>query len=117
MSTGSSSWIRKEKRLALYIRDEFTCCYCGRQLKGANPREVTLDHLVPRNAGGDNQPSNLVTACLSCNSSRQDKPWVDFATGGAVERIQTRRTQPINVPLARAIILGTAGDAAVEGER
>lgn len=107
-------WIRPGKRLALYLRDGFACCYCGRLLKDAAPADVTLDHLLPKQAGGTNEPRNLVTACRSCNSSRQDRPWIDFATGGAVERIQHLRVQPLNLPLAKAIMADKAGDDALE---
>jgi 5-methylcytosine-specific restriction endonuclease McrA len=107
-------WIRPEKRLAIYIRDDFQCCYCGASLKNAEPCNVTLDHLVCRVYGGSNDATNLITACKSCNSSRQDKPWVDYATGGARDRIETRRHQPLNLALAKAIINGTAGDAVEE---
>ena len=112
-------WIRDEKRLALHIRDGFQCCYCGCDLRNAEPGAVTLDHLVPRCAGGTNDAGNLITACKPCNSSRGAKPWMDFATGGAVERIQTRRCQPVNLPLAKALISGEIADLAweVEAER
>ena len=99
-------WIRRERRLALYLRDRFTCNYCGRDLRNEAPENVTLDHLLPRSAGGSNEPTNLVVCCRSCNSSRQDKPWMDFAPGFAVERIETNRHLPLNIPLARAILSG-----------
>lgn len=106
-----SQWITREKRLAIYMRDNFTCCYCGRSLKNEDPNLVTLDHLVPRNkkvahGGGGNEATNVVTSCKSCNSSRQDKPWLEFAPGGAIERIEHLRCQPLNMKLAKAIIFG-----------
>ncbi len=118
----SSSWITPERRLAIYIRDSFTCCYCGKCLKNEDPNLVTLDHLVPRNkkvahGGGGNESTNLITACKSCNSSRQDKPWMDYAPGGAQDRINTLRYQEVNIKLAKALIAGTAGDAEVENLR
>ena len=117
----SSSWITKERRLAIYIRDEFTCCYCGTSLKNADPNLVTLDHLVPRNplvahGNGGNENTNLVTACKSCNSSRGDKPWIEYATGGARDRIETRRYQNVNIKLAKAIIDGSIAEAVAEVE-
>ena len=112
-----SKWIRPEKRLAIYIRDGVRCAYCGQDLRNAAPAEVTLDHLLPRIAGGDNQATNLITACRPCNSSRQDSPWVDYATGGARDRIEQLRNSPLNVELARAIIEDRAGDPATEALR
>jgi 5-methylcytosine-specific restriction endonuclease McrA len=32
-----------------------------------------VDHLVPLNRGGHNNPSNLVVSCQHCNRSKQDK--------------------------------------------
>lgn len=112
-----SKWIRKDKRLAIVLRDGVQCVYCGRDLRGAEPREVTLDHLLPRCAGGTNEATNLVTACLSCNSSRGAKPWVDFAPGGAKDRIEQLRHMPLNRKLAKAFIAGEVGDAEIEALR
>lgn len=50
--TGSSSWITRERRLAIYLRDAFVCQYCGRDLAAAKPAEMGLDHLE-NYAGGD----------------------------------------------------------------
>jgi len=113
----TKKWITKTRRLALYIRDGFQCAYCGSDLSNVVPNEITLDHLQARSFGGGNKNQNLVTACKSCNSRRGNKPWVDYATGGAVERINTLRNLPVNVVLARAIIDGTAGDPEVEAQR
>jgi 5-methylcytosine-specific restriction endonuclease McrA len=112
-----SKWIRPEKRLAIYIRDGFQCAYCGRDLRNAAPEEVNLDHLLPRSAGGGNEATNLITSCRSCNCSRQDKPWIDYATGGAIDRIEQLRNMPLNVALAKAILEDRAGDPDVEALR
>ena len=116
-NANGSRWLRPEKRLAIYIRDGFQCAYCGRSLKGATPAEVTLDHLLPRVAGGGNEATNLITACRACNSSRQDKPWIDFAPGGARDRIEQLRNAPLNLALAKAILTDRAGDDAIESVR
>lgn len=110
-------WITKERRLALYIRDNFTCSYCGTVLKDAPASELTLDHLTPRSEGGDNKSENLILACRSCNSARGAKAWREYATGGAILRIEALIATAINLPLAKAIIAGTAGDAEIESAR
>lgn len=42
------------------------CAYCKK------PAE-TIDHVVPLTKGGTNNPTNLVPACFSCNSSKGNK--------------------------------------------
>ncbi len=111
-------WITKERRLAIYLRDGFICNYCGCDLKNiAVPQDMALDHLTPRSAGGSNDSTNLVTVCRSCNSKRSDKPWLDYAVGGAVDRINTNRYKAINLALAKALIKGDAKDEQSENER
>lgn len=116
-SMNGGSWIRSEKRLAIYIRDGFTCAYCGRDLRNASPRDVTLDHLLPRSAGGTNEATNLITACLHCNSQRGNKAYADYAPGGALDRIEQNRHMPLNIELAKALIADKAGDPAAEAAR
>lgn len=112
-----SKWISKPARLAIYIRDGFACQYCGRDLRDAPVREVTLDHLDPRSGTmcpkERRNPARLITCCLRCNSSRQDKPWTEFATGGAVDRIRRAVRRKLNLPLARAILRGDTNPAEV----
>lgn len=103
-----SKWIRPEKRLAIYLRDEFRCVYCGRDLHRVGPEEINLDHIVCRSHGGSNDATNLVTACKTCNCSRGDKKlsqWADESTRRAVRR-QTKRSLIKPLALAKAIIKG-----------
>jgi hypothetical protein len=67
-------WIRDEKRARIYRRDARRCVWCGHRR-----RLLTLDHVVPRTHGGDNHHSNLVTACVTCNSRRRNLPAFAFA--------------------------------------
>lgn len=99
-------WIRKEKRLAIYIRDSFSCVYCGKDLRNVTSSEINLDHLTPKCYGGSNEANNLITACKSCNCGRGSKAYYEYATKGAVERIETQRYQPLNIKLATDIIRG-----------
>ncbi len=83
-----SNWIRKDLRLAIYLRDNMTCVFC---LTHADNTTLTLDHVVGRADGGSNKPANLVTACRSCNSTRQDLNVDTFAARfeGAAQRVAT----------------------------
>jgi 5-methylcytosine-specific restriction endonuclease McrA len=120
----SASWIRREKRIAIYLRDGMACAYCGTDLRNAKPTDMGLDHLEPQvdcDARGGctraglsmHHESNLVTACRKCNSSRQDRPWRQFATAGAVARIVKLRRRVLNMAMARAFLAGEQvwGDA------
>lgn len=69
-----SKWIRPEKRAKIYASDNHTCQYCGGSIYDTADMLLTLDHIVPCELGGGNEATNLVTACLSCNSSKQDLP-------------------------------------------
>ena len=71
-----SQWIRDNRRHAIYARDAWTCCYCGEVV---SDQELTLDHVRARHNGGGNETANLVTACKSCNSSKQDRALAAFA--------------------------------------
>jgi len=65
----------KENRVRIYERDNYQCGYCGIQLTRFS---VTLDHKKPVAEGGDNSLTNLITACLNCNSKKNKKPLGDF---------------------------------------
>ena len=104
--------IRPDLRLALYLRDRFTCVYCLADLHGAHPQDITLDHLVCDSHGGSNDPANLVTACRSCNCSRQDTPLNRFASVEVRAHIRRNTSRSITKyrRLAKAIIAGESSD-------
>lgn len=52
----------------IFLRDDFTCVYCG-----SKPSKLTLDHVVPTSRGGRNTFENVVTSCQSCNHNKGDK--------------------------------------------
>lgn len=104
--------LRKDLRLAIYLRDSFRCVYCCRDLHGAAPMDITLDHVRANADGGSNSPTNLVTACRSCNCSRQDKPLAKFCgpeTRADVKRLTSRSIRKYRT-LAKAIINGETED-------
>ena len=69
--------IRRERRLAIYLRDGLSCVYCGASVEDG--AQFSLDHIKPHSQGGSNASSNLVTACTRCNCSRGDRPVAQFA--------------------------------------
>ena len=59
-------------RWAVYIRDAFSCAWCGDRCEDD---QLTLDHIFPRgHRSRDNHPSRLTVACVSCNLSRKSTP-------------------------------------------
>lgn len=107
----TGQWCRADLRLAIYLRDSFRCLYCCADLHSADPRDITLDHLVPKIDGGSNEPRNLVTACRACNCSRQDKPISKFAGPETRKDIKRHTARKIDRyrKLARALIAGETG--------
>ena len=51
-------------RFNVFLRDRFTCQYCG------SGKDLTFDHLIPRNRGGLTRWDNVVTACAPCNLAK-----------------------------------------------
>lgn len=116
--TGPSRWCKVEVRLAIYLRDHFTCMYCGRDMTNCKRGEIGLDHLIPRSVLAEmppytsplsselHAPDNLVTACRPCNSRRGNRPWRHYAPGGAQERIESALCRPLNLELAGELLEG-----------
>lgn len=54
----------------VYIRDNFTCQYCGNRMPG---RDLTLDHVVPASKNGAKTWNNVVAACRPCNQKKGNR--------------------------------------------
>jgi 5-methylcytosine-specific restriction endonuclease McrA len=114
----TGEWIRKKKRLAINLRDGMRCLYCCKDLHGADPRDITLDHLVCKIDGGSNHESNLVTACRACNCARQDKPIARFCgpeTRADIKRVTSRKLTSY-LKLAQAYLDGKVGAPDIENK-
>lgn len=57
-------------RFKIFERDRHTCQYCGAQ---APDVRLEVDHIIPVARGGDNEVTNLVTACYECNRGKSAK--------------------------------------------
>jgi len=52
-----------------YQRDQGRCRYCNKDMTGFHDwAGYTIDHLVPRCAGGKDVLENVVLACSGCNN-------------------------------------------------
>ena len=56
------------------MRDDFTCMYCGQKNIAG---DLTIDHVIPKTAGGTTTWINVVAACRRCNSEKGDKSLKD----------------------------------------
>ncbi|MBK1667401.1 HNH endonuclease [Rhodovibrio sodomensis] len=57
-------------RLNLFLRDDFTCLFCGLRLA---VEQLTFDHVCPRAQGGISSFGNLATGCGACNGRKADR--------------------------------------------
>ena len=55
-------------RQSVFERDGNACQYCG---DTCGP--FHLDHVIPWSRGGQDEPENLVVACVKCNLSKGDR--------------------------------------------
>lgn len=69
----------KQSRRASWLHHQLAhgkadCTYCGRQTRRDVPdghiAYATVDHIIPRSAGGYDGPRNWAVSCIKCN---QDK--------------------------------------------
>jgi 5-methylcytosine-specific restriction endonuclease McrA len=60
----------KFTRNNVFLRDRLTCQYCATSFE---PRELNLDHVIPRDKGGHTTWENVVTSCIRCNSKKANK--------------------------------------------
>ena len=63
-------WTQEGDEYAAFIAND-PCVYCG---AGGG----TTEHIVPLIHGGQHDPDNLATACLSCNTSKRDRTLLHF---------------------------------------
>jgi 5-methylcytosine-specific restriction endonuclease McrA len=58
----------KLTRREIFMRDNYTCQYCDRQVS-----DLTIDHVIPRSRGGHHSWDNVVSACKACNHRKGGK--------------------------------------------
>lgn len=92
-------WLWEPTRQAIYLRDGDRCVACD--VDEADEEDawfLSVDHIDPR---GGNEPTNLVTLCISCNARKRSLPldrWTDLATAARIRAAAT----PLTPELRRA---------------
>jgi 5-methylcytosine-specific restriction endonuclease McrA len=64
---------RKEVKFTrhnVFERDKNTCQYCGQIF---DRRDLNLDHVFPRDRGGQTTWENIVCSCIPCNSRKGNR--------------------------------------------
>jgi len=64
-SKGARYW--HGKKLRIFTRDGWRCVSCGAS------DALTVDHVIPKSRGGDNQDENLQTMCRRCNGRKANR--------------------------------------------
>lgn len=62
---------RKVNRILIIRRDGLTCYLCHKKL---SLHEITLDHVIPLNRGGEHSEDNLRVACRPCHERKDNQP-------------------------------------------
>jgi 5-methylcytosine-specific restriction endonuclease McrA len=96
------NWIRQEKRLALYMRDNFSCLYCNKGIESDEGMRLSLDHV--KHFEG-NHESNLVTACMDCNQAKSCWSLKSFLKKlPHPERVMKRVERALATPIAELLV-------------
>jgi len=76
-------WLRKFQRAIsgnvqqkVWARDNFMCMYCHREMGEV---QLTVDHFIPLELGGENHMGNYISACRRCNKDKgkiHPKTWL-----------------------------------------
>lgn len=64
---------KKEVKLTrhnVFLRDRDTCQYCGRKF---DRKHLNIDHVIPRDQGGETTWENVVCSCVECNAKKGNR--------------------------------------------
>jgi 5-methylcytosine-specific restriction endonuclease McrA len=51
------------------LRDGYECAYCGKDIRG----RASIDHIIPKSAGGKSCFENVVACCVPCNNKKDNR--------------------------------------------
>ena len=64
--------VTAEQRQAVLERARGCCEYCKSQVRFAT-QSFSIEHIIPRHAGGETTLDNLALACQGCNNHKYTK--------------------------------------------
>lgn len=70
---------RRTARYEVLKRAKLRCELCG---VSADEKALEVDHIQPRNLGGNDELHNLQALCYSCNATKRDRDDTDFREVG-----------------------------------
>lgn len=59
----------------IWVRDDLRCMYCGRAM---GKIQLTVDHFIPLEQGGENCEGNYISACRKCNKDKGNMSPSDY---------------------------------------
>jgi 5-methylcytosine-specific restriction endonuclease McrA len=80
-------------RKNIFMRDEYRCQYCGQHF---DPKELTLDHIIPTSRGGKNSWENVVCCCVECNKRKGNRTPEERGM-----RLFRKAKRPLWIPFSR----------------
>jgi len=89
------AWGWREMRRRILTRDGYHCQECNKPLADVPSWFTEVHHIVPRERGGSDHPSNLKTLCLVCHRAHTNELlaqlWLEAITDATI--IESRRRQ------------------------
>lgn len=67
LCAGTIHWSSSVREWVREMEHPGECIYCG------GKKDLTTEHILPRNCGGEDTTDNVVRVCKSCNSSKGGK--------------------------------------------
>jgi len=81
-------------RYEVLKRANFKCELCG---ISASEKALEVDHIVPKNLGGENSINNYQALCYTCNSNKRDTDKTDFRNNGEIFHMREKECLFCNV--------------------
>jgi 5-methylcytosine-specific restriction protein A len=95
MPAALKAWGWKEVRRRVLARDAFVCQECKKPLSEIPSWFTEVHHIIPRERGGSDHPSNLKTLCLICHRAHTNELlaqlWLEAIVDASI--IEARRRQ------------------------